>query len=198
MEFGQFDWFRIAGVLVTAISVLWAIIQNRLRKELLRRSQTNGDELLQNCQAMLRHFEREDPERAYAMGCALFRQILHSRILLERDFSPETILEWGQRGRLASRWQREQAWGLLPTDASCFRVSKLLPRWLLRNRKSWTWRLFGRRESLTPRAVEQALENEPAAHKDAVPDDHPVARIAIKKYEIPSRGRSDSTGGSKA
>ena len=109
-------WLSVAASVASIISVPVAIVQTlkvrRLNIEKQRKTWTQ----ISSTKALMRHLEAEKLDSSYGLVCEQFRDLLREAVLLERNFSVETIARWRKVGKLSSDWQEYQVTQLLRTS----------------------------------------------------------------------------------
>lgn len=109
-------WLSVGASIASIISIPIAIAQtlkiHRLNIEKQRKIWTQ----ISSTKALMRHLEAEKLDSSYGLVCEQFRDLLREAILLEQNFSINTIVRWRRVGKLSSDWQEYQATQLLSTS----------------------------------------------------------------------------------
>jgi hypothetical protein len=98
-----------ASILSVPIAIAQTIRIRRLNIEKKLKIWTQ----ISSIKAMMRLLEAQKIETSYGLVCEQFRDWLREAVLLEKDFSIETIKLWRRVGKLSSDWQEYQAAQLL-------------------------------------------------------------------------------------
>src|ERR1039458_7791898 len=94
-----------ASILCVPIAKAQTIRISRLKVEKKLKVWTQ----ISSTKAMMRLLEAEKIETSYGLICEQFRDWLREAVLLESDFSVETIKLWRRVGKLSSDWQEYEA-----------------------------------------------------------------------------------------
>lgn len=119
-EFG----ISIAGTVLGAVSLAYAIVQGIRIRDVRRRTETDIWLGLRTVRSIIGKLEESELRNSqpvvaqvYGKAVELYRHLLKEAVLAEPVFNEETIALWKAAGKLGSSWQVAQARHFLPTNA---------------------------------------------------------------------------------